>query len=110
VLWIVPVANVFAIANIPRAIYRGRPAYAFLRSSATILAMVFLLGVALFPCLVPSRPTPANSVTVWNAASSPTTLTIMLVIAVVGMPVVLTYTAAVYWTFRGKVRLDEHSY
>jgi cytochrome d ubiquinol oxidase subunit II len=28
----------------------------------------------------------------------------------VGMPAVLAYTAAVYWTFRGKVQLDEHSY
>ena len=29
---------------------------------------------------------------------------IMLIIAVIGMPFVLAYTAIVYWTFRGKVR------
>jgi cytochrome d ubiquinol oxidase subunit II len=34
----------------------------------------------------------------------------MLIIAFIGMPMVLTYTAVVYWTFRGKVTLDEHSY
>jgi cytochrome d ubiquinol oxidase subunit II len=34
----------------------------------------------------------------------------MLLIALIGMPAVLSYTALVYWTFRGKVRLDEHSY
>jgi cytochrome bd-type quinol oxidase subunit 1 len=37
-------------------------------------------------------------------------LTIMLIIALVGMPFVLAYTGIIYWTFRGKVRLDEHSY
>jgi cytochrome d ubiquinol oxidase subunit II len=29
---------------------------------------------------------------------------------VIGMPMVLSYTAAIYWAFRGKVQLDEHSY
>ena len=53
---------------------------------------------------------PANSVTIFSAASSPKTLTIMLIIAAVGMPFVLAYTAVIYWTFRGKVRLDDHSY
>jgi len=29
---------------------------------------------------------------------------------VIGMPIVLTYTGIVYWTFRGKVKLGEFSY
>lgn len=109
VLWAVPVANVFAVANLPRTIYRARPVATFASSCATILSLVFLLGVALFPDLVPARDA-ANGLTVWNAASSPRTLRIMLVIAIVGMPMVVAYTAAVYWTFRGKVRIDDHSY
>ncbi|HLU48556.1 MAG TPA: cytochrome d ubiquinol oxidase subunit II, partial [Planctomycetota bacterium] len=48
-------------------------------------------------------------VSVFNAASSTKTLGVMLVIAVIGMPLVLAYTVVVYWTFRGKVKLDEHS-
>jgi cytochrome d ubiquinol oxidase subunit II len=48
--------------------------------------------------------------TIYNASSSQKTLGIMLIIAVIGMPAVLAYTTAVYWTFRGKVQLDEHSY
>jgi cytochrome d ubiquinol oxidase subunit II len=28
----------------------------------------------------------------------------------IGMPLVATYTVTVYWVFRGKVKLDEHSY
>jgi cytochrome bd-type quinol oxidase subunit 2 len=29
---------------------------------------------------------------------------------VLGMPFVLTYTGIIYWAFRGKVTLGEHSY
>jgi cytochrome d ubiquinol oxidase subunit II len=34
----------------------------------------------------------------------------MAIIAAIGAPLVLTYTGIVYWTFRGTVRLDPHSY
>jgi cytochrome d ubiquinol oxidase subunit II len=34
----------------------------------------------------------------------------MLIIAAVGVPLVLAYTASIYWVFRGKVRLDRFSY
>ncbi len=106
--WIVVVLNVLAIANIPRALFAHRPGLAFASSSATIAALVFLFGLALFPNLVTSAPEPANSLTIYNAASSRKTLTIMAVIAGIGMPFVATYTAIIYWTFRGKVKLDGH--
>jgi cytochrome bd ubiquinol oxidase subunit II len=108
--WVVVVLNVMAIANIPRAIYQRRPAYAFVSSCATIAALIFLFGMGLFPNLVTSNPNPGNSLTIYNAASSPMTLGIMLLVAAIGMPFVLAYTAIVYWTFRGKVSLDRHSY
>jgi cytochrome d ubiquinol oxidase subunit II len=106
----VPVLNVLAIANIPRAIFLDRPGYAFASSCCTIAALVVLLGVALYPNLVLSNPGPEHSLTIWNAASSAKTLGIMLLIAAIGMPLVLAYTAIVYWNFRGRVELDEHSY
>ena len=107
---LVVVANVLAIANIPRCLYWNRPAQAFLSSAVTIVTLVALFGLALFPNLVTASNDPALSVTVFNAASSPRTLTIMLVIAACGMPFVLAYTGIIYWTFRGRVRLDETSY
>ncbi len=110
ILWIVPVLNVLAIANIPRAIFLNRPGYAFISSCATIAALIFLLGAASFPNLVTSRPNPDYSLTVFNAASSYKTLTIMLIIVVIGMPCVLAYTTIVYRTFSGTVELGEHSY
>jgi cytochrome d ubiquinol oxidase subunit II len=109
--WLVPVLNVLAIANIPRAIFLERPGYAFLSSCATILAFTFLFAVALFPNLVTSStPEAGESLTIYNAASSSKTLSIMLLIAAIGVPCVLAYTTAIYWTFRGKVRIGENSY
>jgi cytochrome d ubiquinol oxidase subunit II len=48
--------------------------------------------------------------TIHNAASSPKTLGIMLTIALIGIPLVLSYTVSIYWVFRGKVKLDTMSY
>jgi cytochrome d ubiquinol oxidase subunit II len=109
-LWIVPVLNVLAIANIPRALSKGKPLYAFLSSSATIAALATLFAAAIFPNFVVSTTDAANSVNIWNARSSEKTLGIMLIIAVIGIPCVLSYTVAIYWTFRGKVKLDSSSY
>ena len=67
-------------------------------------------GIGLFPTLLRSTSLPERSLTIYNAASSPQTLGIMLTIAVIGIPVVLTYTTVIYWIFRGKVRLGSHSY
>ena len=109
-VWIVVLLNVLAIANIPRAIYENKPLYAFISSSATIAALVFLFGVALFPNMVVSTLNPAWNLTIYNAAASPKTLGIMRWIAFSGMPFVLAYTATVYWVFRGKVELGKFSY
>jgi cytochrome d ubiquinol oxidase subunit II len=106
----VVVVNVIAIANIPRAIFRGRYGQAFLSSTATIVCMVLLFGMALFPNLVTASNDPALSWTIVNAASSEKTMKIGLLIVAIGMPFILAYTSVIYWTFRGKVVLDEHAY
>ncbi len=108
--WAVVVVNVLAVANIPRALHRRRDGEAFLSSCAVIAALVTLLGVALYPDLVASRPHPEHGLTVHEAASSPRTLAIMAVIAAIGMPFVIGYTAIVYWVFRGRVRPADHGY
>ncbi len=51
-----------------------------------------------------------TTVTIYNAASTPKTLGIMLNIAVIGVLIVLTCTVSIYWIFRGKVRLDKTSH
>lgn len=108
--WVLVVLNFLAVLNISRCLAKGRPGLAFVSSGCSIAALVFLFGFALFPNLVASSTAEANHLTIYNAASSTTTLGIMAGFAALGMPFVIAYTAVVYWTFRGEVKLDEHSY
>ena len=73
-------------------------------------ALMGLFGLEMYPNLVLSNPAAENSLSIQTAASSPKTLGIMLAIALMGIPVVLAYTVSIYWTFRGKVKLDRMSY
>ena len=105
-----PILNVLAIANIPRAIHLGKPMYAFFSSSCTIAAFTFAFGATLFPHRIVSNIDEAYSLTVANSASTEKSLGIMLGFAVLGLPFVLTYTATIYWVFRGKVEVGKFSY
>ena len=109
-LILVPLLTMLAIANIPREIHRGRDFHAFLSSCAAVAALLALFGLGIYPNMVVSNPLPEHSLTIYNAASSAKTLRIMLVIAALGVPLVLAYTASIYWIFRGKVKLDASSY
>jgi cytochrome d ubiquinol oxidase subunit II len=106
----VALANMLAIANVPREFHRGNDGRAFVSSCAAIVTLMALFALNSFPNLVYSQPHPENSLTIYNAASSPKTLGIMLVIAGIGVPVVIAYTVSIYWIFRGKVKLDKMSY
>jgi cytochrome d ubiquinol oxidase subunit II len=72
--------------------------------------LLALFAIGLFPNIVISNPNPGLSLNIYNAASSQKTLNIMLIIAMIGIPFVLTYTVSIYWIFRGKVKLTNMSY
>jgi cytochrome d ubiquinol oxidase subunit II len=107
---LVAVANILVIANVPRCIYHRRDFQAFVSSCAAILCLMALLAIGVYPYMLPSNPVPENGLDIWAGASSPTTLKIMAIIALIGMPLVLAYTVSIYWVFRGKVKLDVGSY
>jgi cytochrome d ubiquinol oxidase subunit II len=67
---------------------------------ATIV--LFLLGfaglvISSFPYLVPP------ALTIWQTAAAPASQSFMLIGTLVLLPVILAYTAYVYWLFRGKI-------
>lgn len=102
--------NMLAIANIPREIHHGREFRAFLSSCASIVALLGLFAIGLYPNILISTLDPNFSLTVFNAASSQKTLSIMLTMALIGIPFVLAYTISIYWIFRGKVKITPMSY
>lgn len=109
-LSVVPLATGLAIANIPREIHHRRDFAAFLSSCAAIVGLMLLVAIGMFPHLVLARPDPSLSLTIFNAASSPKTLKVMLIMAAIGVPLVLAYTTSIYYIFRGKTKLDPMSY
>lgn len=110
VFFIIPVLMILSIANIPRQVKKGKYRYAFLSSAATIALLLIMVAIEVFPYLLYDSAGGTNSITIHNAAASGMTMKILLVIALIGTPLVGIYTAFVFWTFKGKVKLDEMSY
>lgn len=108
--FLLAIITMLAIANIPREIHLGREFRAFLSSSATIAMLLVLFAIGIFPNLVLSNPNPEYSLNIYNAASSQKTLMTMLIMAIIGMPFVVTYTIIIQKVYKGKVKIDEMSY
>jgi cytochrome d ubiquinol oxidase subunit II len=108
--WPVLVGLLVALAGLPLALSRQRLRAAFLLSSSAIVLQVALVGLSLYPWLVPALGEPSLGLHLARASSSPRTLTTMLVIAGIGMPLVLLYTAFIYRVFKGKLDPDQISY
>ena len=106
----IPLLMILTIANIPRQVKVGKYRYAFISSAVTIALLLIMVALEVFPYLLYSPQHPANSISVYNASSSVRTMKILLVMALIGTPLVGIYTSFVFWTFKGKVKLDEMSY
>jgi cytochrome d ubiquinol oxidase subunit II len=102
---------ILSAANIPREISLKKDWRAFLSSAFTITCLMILYGIGTYPNVVRnSVDADQGSLTIYNSSSSAMTLEILLLMAVIGIPLVIAYTTGVYWIFRGKVQLNEHSY
>ncbi|WNF37530.1 cytochrome d ubiquinol oxidase subunit II [Bacillaceae bacterium IKA-2] len=99
-------ASLLAIPILLKMKYYGK---LFIASSLVIVSQVGTFAVAMFPNFVISTNSAAN-LTIYNAASTDLTLKTMLIIALIGMPIVLTYTIYVYYVFRGKASSERHGY
>jgi cytochrome d ubiquinol oxidase subunit II len=108
--WLVLAVLILALVYIPIALRAAKPLRVFLASGATVICMIALAAVSLFPRLAPSSVNLAYSLDIYNASSTPRTLTVMLIIALIGMPVVIAYTAYIYWAFRGKIVMTGEGY
>ena len=110
IFWLLFILLIASIIYIPISLKGEKYGKTFLASSITIGSMIGLSAVSLFPRLVPSNIDLANSLTIYNSSSSQGTLTAMLIIALIGMPIVIGYTIYIYRAFKGKVVITKESY
>ncbi|MGY4890234.1 UNVERIFIED_CONTAM: cytochrome d ubiquinol oxidase subunit II [Xanthomonas axonopodis] len=101
-----PLVGLVGLAMSAACLRLRRGGLAFIASGSAIVGIVFTVGFALFPFLLPSSSAPSASLTVWDASSSRLTLWIMLLATAVFMPIVLAYTSWVYRVLKGKVTDD----
>ncbi len=106
----VPILAILAIANIPRLVSKRRYLLAFIFSAITVGLLLITAAMELYPVILLDSSGAGNSITVYNGVASNKSLGIMLIFVAIGGPLAIGYTAFVYKTFWGKVRLDEHSY
>ena len=92
------------------SLLRQRDVSGFFWSAAAIVLTLVSLAAGLYPNLLISTTNAKYSMTVSNASSATETLTVMLIVAVIGLPFVFLYTAGVQYLFRGKVTLTADSY
>ena len=79
----------------------GKAEVAPFAAAVALFAMSYLgVAISLWPTIVP------HNITLWEAASSPSTQAFLAVGTLFLLPVILMYTGWSYWVFRGKVRAD----
>lgn len=83
-----------------------RIVWGFLFSSLTQACVIFTAGITLFPFVMPSSTHPLSSLTVWDSTSSQMTLSIMLIIVLIFLPIVLLYTLWSYYKMLGRINSE----
>ena len=99
----VPIAGAAAILVSGYFVRVKRDGWAFVMTTLTILFSLSTLFTILYPRVMISSLDPAYSLTIYNAASSEYTLRVMSIIALIFIPVVLTYQGWTYWVFHKRV-------
>jgi cytochrome d ubiquinol oxidase subunit II len=94
----VPIAAAAVAALLLRSLANKWDYQPFFLSLALFALSYAGLGISMYPYIVP------QSITIWQAASPPSSQLFMLVGVAGLIPLILGYTAWAYWVFRGKVR------
>ena len=105
--WAIPVLVALGLAGVFWFTRAANERAAFLSSCLYIAATLAGAAFALYPTLLPSSGGAANSITIWNAAAAPESLSLGLIWWSFGIAVAIGYFVVVYTMFKGKVRLRQ---
>lgn len=89
------------------ATLKVREGWAFIFSSIAIATFVANLFYALYPRVMPSSLGSQFDLTITNASSTPYTLKVMTIVAIIMTPLVLLYQGWTYWVFRKRVSASQ---
>ncbi len=114
-LWLVPIVALIGLFGVPCMLKKKRIFMAWVCDCVFIIAVTFFGVLGMFPKMLISTMDSAATLTAFNSASSDLTLTIMLGVALVMVPIVLIYQIWTYKLFSHKldpasIVNDSHSY
>jgi len=99
----VPIGAFVALLLVGYFLYRRWTGWAFVMTGLTIVLTTLTLFLQLFPRVMISSTDPSFNLTIYNASSSPYTLTVISIVALIFIPIVLAYQIWTYWVFRKRV-------
>ncbi len=111
---IAPIVGIAAALGTYLMARLNKPGAAFALTTTSMFGIILTGAFALFPFVLPSSTHPGHSLTLWDAASSELTLTIMLFATLLFVPIILIYTVWCYIKLWGTftvedIRANEHS-
>ncbi|GAA4027201.1 cytochrome d ubiquinol oxidase subunit II [Actimicrobium antarcticum] len=102
ILLVAPIPILVAMASyaFARSLKSGRELAPFLLTLFVFFLCFIGIGISVFPYVIP------GAVTIWDAATEPSSQVFMLFGTAIVVPLILAYTGWAYWVFRGKVNAD----
>src|SRR5699024_8487476 len=97
----IPILTVLLAVMLVRALVKRQEILPFVLTLGLFLLCYAGLGISLWPYAVPPE------ITIWEAASAPSSLIFLLLCTLIMLPIILFYTGYSYFIFRGKVRSGE---
>lgn len=110
ILFLVIILAVVALLGVKFFLIKEKYFHAWISSAATIFFITMYGIIGLYPYMLPSSLDKAYSVTVKGAASTDLTLTIMLVLALIFVPIVIAYQIWAHRVFKGKITEKDYAY
>lgn len=106
---IIPISGIAAAALAGYFIRRKRLGLAFASTMIVIAATLVTFFLLLYPDVMISTIDQAYNLTIYNSASTPYTLRIMSIVALIFVPLVLFYQGWTYWVFRKRIKSEPES-
>jgi cytochrome d ubiquinol oxidase subunit II len=103
---VIPLTGMVAILLSGYFINKNREGWAFFTTAVSIAFSLVTAFLYMYPRVMISSLNDAWSLTIFNASSSPYTLKVMTIVAVIFVPIVLAYQGWSYWVFRKRLTSD----
>jgi cytochrome d ubiquinol oxidase subunit II len=102
----VPLGALITLAVVKLFLNRRMEGWAFVMTALNLVLTQISFFIIMYPRVMISTTDPNYSLTIYNASSSPYTLGVMSIVALIFVPLILIYQGYTYWIFRQRVTAE----